>query len=73
MKFTYKLEGLHCGSCGGKIEREISKIEGVESVSVIFMSQRLIIHADETIIGKIENEARKIINKVSSKAVMSGR
>jgi copper chaperone CopZ len=73
MKFTYKLEGLHCGNCGGKIEREISKIKEVEAVSVIFMSQRLIIHADEAHIDKIEDEARKIVRKIASDAVMSGR
>ena len=31
---TYKVKGLHCASCASIIERTISKLDGVESISV---------------------------------------
>ena len=36
MKRSYRLEGLDCANCAAKLERELAKIEGVDSVTVNF-------------------------------------
>jgi cation transport ATPase len=69
VKFTYMLDGLGCAACATKMERMVSKIKGVESASVVFMSQRLIVHAEEPRIEEIDDEIEKIVKKVSCDAV----
>ncbi|HKM09530.1 MAG TPA: cation transporter [Candidatus Methanomethylophilaceae archaeon] len=64
MKHTFRLKDLGCASCADKMERRISKIKGVESASVIFMTERLIIHADEGDIGRITDEVESIVRKI---------
>ncbi len=34
MKASVKVTGMHCAACSGRIERNLSKIEGIEAVSV---------------------------------------
>ena len=47
MKKVLKMEGLDCAQCAAKMEAAISKLEGVSSASVSFMTQRLTVEADE--------------------------
>ncbi|MEG1620537.1 MAG: heavy metal translocating P-type ATPase [Oscillospiraceae bacterium] len=37
----YAIENLDCANCGAKLEREIEKIENIESVALTFMTKRL--------------------------------
>ncbi len=69
MKFVYRLDGLGCANCATKMEKMISKIRGVDSAAIVFMSQRLIVHSDEENIGEIDGEIEKIVKKVSCDAV----
>ena len=41
MKKVYKMQDLDCANCAAKMEREISKIDGVVKASVNFMTQKL--------------------------------
>ena len=41
MKKKYKIEGLDCANCAAKIEEAISKLEGVNSVRVSFLSEKV--------------------------------
>ena len=47
MKKVFKLEDLDCANCAAKMENAISKIEGVESANVSFMTQKMTIEADD--------------------------
>ena len=53
MKKIYKLEELDCANCAAKMEAAINKIEGVEKASVSFMTQKLIIEAEEADLIKL--------------------
>lgn len=64
MKKVFKMEDLDCANCAAKMERTISKIDGVTSASVSFMSQRLTIDADETRFDDIMKEVVKTCRKV---------
>ena len=41
MKKKYKIEGLDCANCAAKIEEAISKLDGVNSVRVSFLSEKV--------------------------------
>lgn len=64
MRATFVIENLGCANCAAKMERKTSKIQGVRSASVIFMSKKLIVDADETDISRIEIEARTIVKSI---------
>lgn len=41
MKKKYKIQGLDCANCAAKIEEALSKLEGVNSVRVSFLSEKV--------------------------------
>ncbi|MBR2384881.1 MAG: cation transporter [Clostridia bacterium] len=55
MKKVIKLENLDCANCGMLLERTVAKVEGVTSVSVNFMAQKLIVEYDENNMEVMEN------------------
>lgn len=64
MKKIYKLEELDCANCAAKMEAAINEIEGVEKASVSFMTQKLIIEAEEARLDKIMKKAVKVCKKI---------
>ena len=48
MKKSFVLEDLDCANCARKMEEAISKIDGVASVNISFISQKMTIEADDT-------------------------
>ena len=64
MKKTFELEDLDCANCAMKMQEAIGKIPGVISCSVNFMTQKMILEADDADFDKILKEAVKTISKV---------
>lgn len=64
MKKKFKLEDLDCANCAAKMEKSINKIDGVESASVSFMSQKLTIEVDESRFDSIMDEVVKVCRRV---------
>ncbi|HIU59126.1 MAG TPA: cation transporter [Candidatus Scatosoma pullistercoris] len=64
MKKVYKLEDLDCANCAAKMERAIAKIEGVESVRVSFLSQRMTLEAEESKMEEILDQAVKVCKRI---------
>ncbi len=64
MKKVCKLEDLDCANCAAKMERAIAKIDGVDSVNISFMAQRLSIEADESRMEEIMREVVRVCRKV---------
>ena len=64
MKKVVKLEDLDCANCAAKMERAIAKINGVNAVTVSFMTQRLSIDADDASFEDIMNQVVKVCKKV---------
>ena len=56
MRKTFKLDELECANCGAKMEAAIKKIDGVVDAKVTFMTQKLVVEADDAqaICRKIE-------------------
>jgi len=64
MKKTFKLEDLDCANCAAKMEDAIKKIDGVNDASVNFMTQKLMLDADDARFAEIVRQAAKACKKV---------
>ena len=64
MTKTYKLTGLECAHCAAKMEKGISKIPGVNSCTISFMTQRLTLDADDAKFDEILAAALKLCRKL---------
>ena len=62
MKIKAKLHDLCCANCAAKIEEKISKTDGVESVTVNFLTEKMILVADDDKIEYVKAQAEKIIH-----------
>lgn len=69
MKKTIKLQDLDCANCAAKIENAISQIEGVDSVKVNFMTQKMIFEAADDKFEELLNQAKKVANKIEKDLV----
>ena len=66
MKKVIKMENLDCANCAYKMEQAIKKIEGVRSVNINFMMQKMILDADDDNFVTIVSEAKKAGKKKDS-------
>ena len=64
MKKTYQMRDLDCANCAAKMEDAIRKLEGVQNVSVSFLTQKLTIEAEEDWLDEIMRQAVKACKKV---------
>ena len=52
MNNMFKISGLDCANCARELEEEIKKLKGVQSASVDFMAQKVIVDCDaETLVS----------------------
>ena len=63
MKIKFKIKGLDCANCAAELERAIQKIEGVDSASISFMTEKMIIECNEEEKNKILEKMKKVIKK----------
>ena len=64
MKKIFKLTDLDCANCARKMEDAIRKIDGVQDVTVSFMTQKLTLVADDARFDEIVKEAVRVCRKV---------
>ena len=64
MKKAFKLEDLDCANCAAKMERSIAKIDGVQSVNVSFIAQKMTIEADDEKFDGIMEQVIETCRKV---------
>jgi copper chaperone CopZ len=64
MKKKFKMVDLDCANCAAKMEAAINKIDGVKEATVSFMTQRLVIEADDARFDEIMQEVVKVCKKV---------
>ena len=64
MKKTFKMQDLECANCAAKMEDAIRTLPGVQNVSISFLSQKMILEADENRFEQILDESAKLIKKV---------
>lgn len=64
MKKKFKLEDLDCANCAAKMEEAIKKIPGVNDASVSFMTQKMMVDAEDDKFDAIMEEVAKVCAKV---------
>jgi len=63
MKKVFKIE-VDCAVCAGKVEEAIKKIPGVNEVRVNFMTQKMVLDAEDDKFDEIYQEALKVAKKI---------
>jgi copper chaperone CopZ len=64
MKKTFQLIDLDCANCAQKMEDAVRKIDGVEDVQVSFLTQKMILAADDSSFDKIVKQAVKVCRRI---------
>lgn len=64
MKKRFVLEGLGCANCAAKMETAINKLDGVNEATVNFMTQKMVIDADDDKMAVIIEEADRIVRRI---------
>ena len=64
MKKIIALQDLDCANCAAKMEDGIRKINGVNSISISFMTQKMILDIDENNSEKILKEIKAICRRI---------
>ena len=64
MKKIYNLKDLDCANCASKMEESIKKIEGVKSVSISFLTQKMTLEAEDAKYEEILKAVVKACKKI---------
>jgi Cation transport ATPase len=71
MKKTFKLTDLECANCAAKMEHAITKLQGVNEVSVNFLTQKMSIDAEDGLFESIMDQTVKICKKIEPDCVIN--
>lgn len=66
MKRVLKMQDLDCANCAAKMENAIKKIDGVNSVSISFMSQKMFLDVEDSKYDIVVKEIVQVCKKVDS-------
>ncbi|MBO5214581.1 MAG: heavy-metal-associated domain-containing protein [Clostridia bacterium] len=64
MKKVFKVKNLECAHCAAKMQKEIEKLDGVNSASVSFLTQKFVLDVADEKYDEIILSSRKIIKKI---------
>lgn len=64
MKKKFKLQDLDCANCAAKMEDAIKKLDGVNDANVSFMTQKMMVDAEDDRFDEIMEEVVRICAKV---------
>ena len=70
MRKAFKLQDLDCANCAAKMENAIKNIEGVKSASISFMTQKLVLEADDDRFEAVLDAAQRACKKFEPACVI---
>ena len=70
MKKVFQIEDLCCANCAAKMEAGIRKIEGVNSATINFLTQKLTLDAQDDRLESILDQAEAVIRKIEPDCVL---
>lgn len=66
MKKVFRVKDLDCANCAAKMEAGINKINGVNSATVNFISQKIVLDAQDDVFEDVVKQMIKVCKKVDS-------
>ena len=70
MRKSFKLQDLDCANCAAKMEDAINRIDGVEKATISFMTQKLVLEADDDRFEAVLDEAQHACKKFEPDCVI---
>ena len=70
MKKSIKLQNLDCAQCAAKMENAVKKIDGVLSVTVNFLNQKMVLEAPDDKFDVVLSEVKKLIHKMEPDVIV---
>ena len=64
VKKVFEMEDVDCANCARKMEEAVAKLEGVQSCTITFMTQKMTLEYDEDNEKKLFKEIQKPIKKI---------
>ena len=64
MKKVFKMEELDCANCAAKMEDAIRRIDGVNSATVSFMTQKLTLDVEDGRLDEGLKQAQKACSRI---------
>ena len=62
-KYKFKIKNLDCANCANELEEALQKIDGIETVSISFILEKLTFECNEEDISSLLEKIRKVIKK----------
>lgn len=72
MNKAFRFKNLDCADCAANLERKLAEIDGINSISVNFIFQKMIVDFDETRKDEIFAKMKKTINDFEPDMVVMG-
>ena len=64
MKRRYTVENLECASCAAKMEEKIKELDGVNSVTVNFITTKMVLDVEDDKFDSVLDQAKDIIKSI---------
>lgn len=64
MKRRYTLENLGCANCAAKMEEKIKELDGVNSVTVNFITTKMVLDIEDDKFDSVLAQAKDIIKSI---------
>ncbi|MDU2131034.1 MAG: cation transporter [Finegoldia magna] len=64
MKRRYTLENLGCANCAAKMESKIKELDGVNSVTVNFITTKMVLDVEDDKFDSVLAQAKDIIKSI---------
>ena len=64
MKKQFKLDEIDCANCALKLQDALARVDGVRSVSVNFMTQKLTLEAEDARFDAVLDQVVKVAARV---------
>lgn len=64
MKKVFRMEDLDCAHCAARMEEKIAALDGVISVQISFLAQKMTLETEDAVFDSILEKAVKICRKI---------
>lgn len=70
MKKVIALQDLDCANCAAKMENGIKRIDGVNSASISFLTQKMVLDIDDTLAEQILKEIKAVCKRIEPDCIL---